>query len=80
MEGNAARGKLWNAHAPYEMNPANYINVSDSFMMNMGAVLLKLCMPFCGNTSNGKVLKVDPTYCAIEVSRSYDIGASSRCI
>lgn len=67
LETNAARGKLWNIHAPPEMNPANFTTVSDGFMLTLASVLLKLCVPFCSNPASGKILKVDPTYCAVEV-------------
>lgn len=66
LKANADRGKLWNAQAP-EFNPANYTNVSDGFMINLCAVLMKLCQPFCAPQHEAKVLKVDPTYSAVEV-------------
>lgn len=67
LKTNADRGKLWNTHAA-EFNPANYTNVSDGFMINMGYVLMRLCQPFCTPDNMQKILKVDPTYCAVSVS------------
>ncbi|XP_044734743.1 ubiquitin conjugation factor E4 A [Chrysoperla carnea] len=74
LETNAARGKLWNIHAPPEMNPANFTTVSDGFMLTLASVLLKLCVPFCSNPASGKILKVDPTYCAVEDSVALSKG------
>lgn len=65
LKANADRGKLWNAQMP-EFNPANYTNVSDGFMINLGSVLMYLCQPFCSPENHLKLLKVDPTYCAVK--------------
>lgn len=67
LKSNADRGKLWNVHTP-ALNPAAYMTVSDGFMLNFMAVLLHLSQPFCSDVKNGKILKVDPTYCAVPVS------------
>ncbi|KAJ8954087.1 hypothetical protein NQ318_004392 [Aromia moschata] len=65
LRNNTHRGNLWNSQAPPELNPANYTNVTDGFMINVCGVLLKMCQPFCSNFRDNKVLKVDPTYCAV---------------
>ena len=69
LEANAARGKLWNR----ENNVDGGTTVSDGFMMNFGAVMLRLCEPFLFKRSrsyNIEKLNVDPTYCAAEVRGS----------
>ena len=41
--------------------------VSDGFMVNLGAVLLQLCRPFCSledPKSFDRLIKIDPTFCA----------------
>lgn len=70
LKTNADRGKLWNTHAA-DFNPANYTNVPDGFMINMGFVLMRLCQPFCTPENMQKILKVDPTYCAVSVSVNF---------
>ncbi|RZC37889.1 ubiquitin conjugation factor E4 A [Asbolus verrucosus] len=65
LKSNADRGKLWNAQSPPELNPSNYTNVSDGFMINFGNVMLRLCQPFCHDFKDKKILKVDPTYCSV---------------
>ncbi|RYA67333.1 hypothetical protein DD592_27570 [Enterobacter cloacae complex sp. 2DZ2F20B] len=67
LKANVDRGKLWNAQSPPELNPANYTSVSDGFMINFGNVMLRLCRPFCSNFLDKKILKVDPTYCSVQV-------------
>ncbi|CAG9864352.1 unnamed protein product [Phyllotreta striolata] len=64
LKTNVNRGKIWNTHAP-ELNPAIYINVTDGFMLNLCNLLLSLCQPFCSKGKDERVLKVDPTYCAV---------------
>ncbi|KAK4872457.1 hypothetical protein RN001_014486 [Aquatica leii] len=65
LKANTDRGKLWNTHLPDTMNPSNFNTVSDGFMLNYVTVLLRFCQPFCTHTSVNKILKVDPTYCAV---------------
>ncbi|KAL1516645.1 hypothetical protein ABEB36_000530 [Hypothenemus hampei] len=68
LKYNVERGKLWNAQqAPRNLNSPNENNtqVSDGFMLNFSAILLRLCHPFCENYKDGKILKVDPTYPAV---------------
>ncbi|XP_057672710.1 ubiquitin conjugation factor E4 A [Diorhabda carinulata] len=64
LHTNVNRGKIWNTHAP-ELNPAIYTSVTDGFMLNLSNLLLSLCQPFCSKTNDERVLKVDPTYCAV---------------
>lgn len=63
LKANVNRGKLWSMHNTDGISNADY--VSDGFMLNMGAVLMKFCMPFCEPAHQAKLLKVDPTYCAV---------------
>lgn len=51
-----------------EVSAATLSCVSDGFMLNLGAVLLQLCQPFCTTTDDPKSLKIDPTYGAVPVS------------
>ncbi|KAL4715997.1 hypothetical protein ACJJTC_013297 [Scirpophaga incertulas] len=64
LKSNVARGKLWNVQAQ-EINSATLSCVSDGFMLNLGAVLLHLCQPFCMSPDDPKSLKIDPTYGAV---------------
>ncbi|XP_045772732.1 ubiquitin conjugation factor E4 A [Maniola jurtina] len=64
LKTNVARGKLWNVQAG-EMSAASLSCVSDGFMLNLGAVLLQLCQPFCASADDPKALKIDPTYGAV---------------
>lgn len=74
LKSNVDRGKLWNAQAPPEMNPANFTSVTDGFMLNMCNVMLRLCQPFTSNFRDKKILKVDPTYCAVPNEKTKDKG------
>lgn len=62
LKANAGRGKLWNQQV---FNPAFINSVSDGFMINLSNIILRLCQPFCNNLRDLKILKVDPTYCAV---------------
>ncbi|XP_028664477.1 ubiquitin conjugation factor E4 A isoform X1 [Erpetoichthys calabaricus] len=55
LHANAGRAKIW----------ANQIYASDALFLNLGAVLLRLCQPFCRLNSH-KLLTFDPTYCAVK--------------
>lgn len=55
------------------MSAATLTSVSDGFMLNLGAVLLQLCQPFCTSAEDPKALKIDPTYGAVPVSNFYNI-------
>ncbi|XP_044756746.1 ubiquitin conjugation factor E4 A [Coccinella septempunctata] len=59
---NSDREKLWNTQISIDLNLANNTCVSDGFMLQLETVLLKLSEPFCNKK---KILKVDPTYCAV---------------
>lgn len=65
LHANAGRGKLWNSHG---LNVGVLGCVSDGFMLNLGCVLLRLCQPFCADPADPKLLLVDPTYYASEVT------------
>lgn len=70
LQANVGRGKLWNAHG---LNLGASACVSDGFMLNLCAVLLHLCQPFCSNTADSKLLRIDPTYCAAKVDGDTEI-------
>ncbi|XP_050319386.1 ubiquitin conjugation factor E4 A [Bactrocera neohumeralis] len=62
LHANISRGHLWsNINLPFEQVINQ--NASDSFMIGLTAVLLRLCAPLCEPSM--KVLLVDPTYCAV---------------
>lgn len=67
LQKNSNRGKIWNMQVP-ELNPAIYTSVTDGFILNLCNLILSLCQPFCARIQDGKILKVDPTYCAVPVS------------
>ncbi|KAL3285242.1 hypothetical protein HHI36_019352 [Cryptolaemus montrouzieri] len=62
LKANSDREKLWNAQVSPALFPANYSTVTDGFMVQLGSILTRLCQPFC---KDKKILKVDPTYCAV---------------
>lgn len=66
LEKNVGRSKLGNE----ETSMLEFI--SDGFAINLSAVLLRLCQPFICDTNNPKLLKIDPTYCAIKVRKIYE--------
>ncbi|XP_033329559.2 ubiquitination factor E4A [Megalopta genalis] len=63
---NASRGKISNTQNDMGLN--GMLCVSDGFMLNLGYVLLRLCQPFCIKQNQTKVPKIDPTYCAVEIT------------
>lgn len=67
LHSNANRGKIWNTQNDVTFN--SMLCVSDGFMLNLGNVLLRLCQPFCIKQNDSKVPKIDPTYCAADVSQ-----------
>lgn len=67
LHANAGRGKLWNSHNDAGLTMT--LTVSDGFMLNLSTVLLRLCQPFCTKLNDAKLLKIDPTYCSVEVRR-----------
>ncbi|XP_028320560.1 ubiquitin conjugation factor E4 A [Gouania willdenowi] len=60
LQANSGRVKIWANQMP-EIFLQMY--ASDAFFLNLGAVLLKLCQPFCRPRSP-KLLTFNPTYCA----------------
>uniref|UniRef100_A0A0K2VHY9 Ubiquitin conjugation factor E4 A n=1 Tax=Lepeophtheirus salmonis TaxID=72036 RepID=A0A0K2VHY9_LEPSM len=68
LMANSGRAKIWTN----ERILMSYDHVSDGFMMNLGAVLLRLCEPFTKGVKNPKMLKIDLTYTANECSVSED--------
>ena len=71
---NANRVKLWNTQNL--MGIVGMKSVSDGFMLNLGNVLLRLCEPlvrWSSEANDGKILKVDPTYCSAEVYTDTDL-------
>lgn len=70
LKANTDRGKLWNQTQSIDLGVA--INTaSDGFMMNLCYVLMRLCNPFASLDNHKKILKVDPTYCAVK-AESYE--------
>uniref|UniRef100_T1JL90 Ubiquitin conjugation factor E4 A n=1 Tax=Strigamia maritima TaxID=126957 RepID=T1JL90_STRMM len=67
FQSNSGRGKLW-THVQSLLST----DVSDSFMLNLGAILLRLCKPFC-QPNSAKMLRIDPTYCMAEASTNEEI-------
>lgn len=65
LDKNRARGRL-SALNMFSLDVLN--SVSDGFMINLNAVLLRLSVPFMSESTNPKLLKIDPTYSAAEVS------------
>lgn len=63
LHANTARGQIWNSHNPTPGTFASLKTASDSFMIGLAGVLLRLCKPLLKPTL--KVLLVDPTYCAV---------------
>ncbi|XP_052753244.1 ubiquitin conjugation factor E4 A [Galleria mellonella] len=79
LKTNVARGKLWNVQAN-ELNPTTLSCVSDGFMLNLGAVLLQLCQPFCTTPEDPKCLKIDPTYGAVLPEESLAKSVHLDCL
>lgn len=48
----------------------NNPQANDGFMLNVCALLVDLCQPFCVDYTDGKILKVDPTYAAVPTVNS----------
>lgn len=74
LQANNDRAKLWNNQLPEIFG---IIQSSDGFMLNFGAVLLKLCKPF-SDPFSPKLLKINPTYCGAQALNDKD--ALERCI
>lgn len=65
LDKNAPRGRL---SALDNLSLDTLSCVSDGFMLNLCAVLLRLSQPFTVNKDNPRLLKIDPTYPAAKVS------------
>lgn len=63
LHANTARGQIWNSHNPTAGMFGAMKTASDSFMIGLAGVLLRLCKPLLKPTL--KVLLVDPSYCAV---------------
>ncbi|XP_063292738.1 ubiquitin conjugation factor E4 A isoform X2 [Pelobates fuscus] len=61
LHANAGRAKIWSNQVP-EIFMQTY--ASDSFFLNLGAALLRLCQPFC-KPKSARLLTFNPTYCAL---------------
>lgn len=62
LQANAGRAKIWANQMP-EIFFQMY--ASDAFFLNLGAVMMKLCQPFC-KPQSPKLLTFNPTYCALK--------------
>lgn len=63
LQANVARGKLWNAHNPTGDMFGALTTASDSFMIGLAGVMLRLCKPLLKPSL--RVMMVDPTYCSV---------------
>lgn len=61
LHANAGRAKIWASQVP-EIFLQTY--ASDSFFLNLGAALLRLCQPFC-KPKSARLLTFNSTYCAL---------------
>lgn len=77
LYANADRGKL-GGEEEQTLTETRGQNVSDGFMLNVSAVLLRLCQPFVTSYNSSKILKIDPTYCAAQIS-SADEAQKRNC-
>ena len=68
LHSNADRGKLHMFEEDQALGESRSSNVSDGFMLNFSAVLLRLCQPFITVYNGVKILKIDPTYCAAKIN------------
>lgn len=62
---NRARGQTWHSHQQLQAQAVRSGCVSDGFAMNLAAVLLQLCRPFCSlqdAKAHDRLVKVDPTF------------------
>lgn len=70
LQANVGRAKIWANQMP-EIFFQMY--ASDAFFLNLGAVMMKLCQPFC-KPKSPKLLTFNPTYCALK-----DLSEEDRC-
>ncbi|KAF4532161.1 hypothetical protein B566_EDAN002222 [Ephemera danica] len=76
LESNKARGSLWSTYGGgLDRELSGMMMVPDGFALNLEAVALRLCAPFCrttdglddpSNNVHPKLLTVDPSFCAVE--------------
>ncbi|GJQ83288.1 hypothetical protein Trydic_g8880 [Trypoxylus dichotomus] len=66
LKANADRGKLWASQAMELPNVGPFNTVSDGMMINLLTVIMEFCQPFCCPDNELKVLRIDPTYCAVK--------------
>lgn len=59
LDSNLPRGRL---SALTVFSPDSLSCVTDGFMLNLSAVLIRLAQPFITNTESQKYLRIDPTY------------------
>lgn len=64
LDANLPRGRL---SALTVFSPDSLNTVSDGFMLNLSAVLIRLAQPFITNIESEKYLRIDPTYYAAKV-------------
>lgn len=64
LDTNLPRGRL---SALTVFSPDSLSCVSDGFMLNLSAVLIRLAQPFIKNIESQKYLHIDPTYHAAKV-------------
>ncbi|KAK9881497.1 hypothetical protein WA026_016380 [Henosepilachna vigintioctopunctata] len=62
LQKNFSRVKLWNSYISHNLFPEHYNSAPDGFMIQLGNIFARLCLPFC---KDKKITKVDPTYCAV---------------
>lgn len=65
LDKNRARGRL-SALNMFSLDVLN--SVSDGFMINLTSILLHFSHPFTSESTNSKLLMIDPTYPAAMVS------------
>ncbi|XP_074648807.1 ubiquitin conjugation factor E4 A-like [Tubulanus polymorphus] len=78
IHSNAGRAKLAHNQMP-ELAIFHAGQCSDGFFMNLCAVLLRLCQPFCSvnNEIPVKLLTINPTYCVTKAENKQDAWAHS---
>ncbi len=69
FKANAGRGKMWTGQMGALLSNSL---ASDGFFLNLGAVLLKFCLPFTKSLANPKIMKIDPTYTSVKCVVSED--------
>ncbi len=73
LEYNTSRKQLW-SNMMQQLMPVEHSHISDGFALNLCSVLLRLCEPFMKPPNNPKLLKIDPTYCAVvSISTTYSV-------